>query len=223
MQKVLVCGATGFIGRNLVDRLARRADLEIHGTWFSQRPFDAPDVRWHEADLRRVEHVARVVPGFDIIIQAAATTSGARDIVERPYIHTTDNAVMNSLLLRAAYDAKVRHFLFFSCSVMYPSQSDAAEGRGLGRRPADRAALPRERMDQDLRREDVRVLCRARSDAAHRHSPFQYLWPARQIRSRAQPRFRRDRDEGDDRASACDQGLGQWRRSARSALCRRPR
>ncbi len=121
MQKVLVCGATGFIGRNLVLRLARRADLELHGTCFSGRPYDAPGVRWHEVDLRRADHVARLVPGFDIVIQAAATTSGARDIVERPYIHTTDNAVMNSLLLRAAYEAKVRHFLFFSCAVMYPS------------------------------------------------------------------------------------------------------
>jgi len=31
----------------------------------------------------------------------------------------TDNAVMNSLLLRACFDHKVRHFVFFSCSVMY--------------------------------------------------------------------------------------------------------
>ncbi|HUK60465.1 MAG TPA: thiamine pyrophosphate-dependent enzyme [Stellaceae bacterium] len=121
MQKVLVCGATGFIGRNLVERLAQRADLEVHGTCFTKRPADIAGVRWHEADLRREDHVGRLVPGFDIVIQAAATTSGARDIVERPYIHTTDNAVMNSLLLRAAYDAKVKHFLFFSCSVMYPS------------------------------------------------------------------------------------------------------
>jgi GDP-L-fucose synthase len=56
---------------------------------------------------------------MDIVIQAAATTSGARDIVATPYIHVTDNAVMNSLLLRACFDHKVRHFLFFSCSVMY--------------------------------------------------------------------------------------------------------
>ena len=123
MQRVLVCGATGFIGRNLVELLARRADLEIHGTWFSQAPSELPGVRWHEADLRRSDHVARLMPGFDIVVQAAATTSGARDIVERPHIHTTDNSVMNALLLRAAYEAKVGHFIFFSCSVMYPSSA----------------------------------------------------------------------------------------------------
>ena len=29
-RRVLVCGATGFIGRNLVETLSRRADLEVH-------------------------------------------------------------------------------------------------------------------------------------------------------------------------------------------------
>jgi hypothetical protein len=50
---------------------------------------------------------------------ADATTSGSRDIVATPHIHVTDNAVMNSLLLRACFDHAVGHFLFFSCSVMY--------------------------------------------------------------------------------------------------------
>ena len=56
---------------------------------------------------------------FDLVVQAAATTSGSKDIVERPYIHTTDNAVMNSLILRACYETGVKHFVFLSCCVMY--------------------------------------------------------------------------------------------------------
>lgn len=78
-----------------------------------------PNVTWHQADLRDVAAVNALVPGMDVIIQAAATTSGSKDIVATPYIHVTDNAVMNSLLLRACYDHKVGHFVFFSCSVMY--------------------------------------------------------------------------------------------------------
>ena len=78
-----------------------------------------PNVTWHQADLRDVAAVNALVPGMDVIIQAAATTSGSKDIVATPYIHVTDNAVMNSLLLRACYDHKVGQFVFFSCSVMY--------------------------------------------------------------------------------------------------------
>lgn len=59
--------------------------------------------------------------GADVIVQAAATTSGARDIVERPQIHVTDNAVMNSLIFRSAFERKVKHVVFFSCTVMLPS------------------------------------------------------------------------------------------------------
>src|SRR5437764_12318771 len=118
-RRVLVCGATGFIGRNLVEALSRRADLEVHAVRFTRPAYDAVKVTWHQADLRDAAAVAPLVNGFDVVIQAAATTSGSGDILARPYIHVTDNAVMNSLLLRSCFDAKVGQFVFFSCSVMY--------------------------------------------------------------------------------------------------------
>jgi len=118
-RRVLVCGATGFIGRNLVEALSRRADLEVHAVRFTRPAYQVPGVSWRQADLREAAAVGSLVKGFDVVIQAAATTSGSGDIVARPYIHVTDNAVMNSLLLRACFDAKVGQFVFFSCSVMY--------------------------------------------------------------------------------------------------------
>jgi nucleoside-diphosphate-sugar epimerase len=118
-RRVLVCGATGFIGRNLVETLAKRADLEIHALRFTRPAYSIPGVTWHQGDLREASVVNGLLQGMDVVIQAAATTSGSRDIVKTPYIHVTDNAVMNSLLLRACYDHKVGQFVFFSCSVMY--------------------------------------------------------------------------------------------------------
>lgn len=127
--KVLICGATGFVGRNMVEQLAKRADLEIHAVRYNRPEYAvegaANPVVWHQADLRAPADVARVVKSVDVIIQAAATTSGAKDIVTRPYIHVTDNAVMNSYLLREAFEQKVKHFVFFSCTVMYPSSETA--------------------------------------------------------------------------------------------------
>jgi nucleoside-diphosphate-sugar epimerase len=122
--RVLVCGATGFIGRNLVETLAKRSDLELHALRFTRPAYRADGVVWHQADLRDAGSVGELVKGMDVVIQAAATTSGSRDIVATPYIHVTDNAVMNSLLLRACHDHKVRHFVFFSCSVMYQPRAE---------------------------------------------------------------------------------------------------
>jgi nucleoside-diphosphate-sugar epimerase len=120
-RKVLVCGATGFIGRNLVEHLSQRSDIELHAVRHTRPAFGLDTIHWHQADLRCADKVGRLVAGMDVIVQAAATTSGAKEIVTKPYIHTTDNAVMNSLLLRAAYEAKVEHFVFFSCTVMLHS------------------------------------------------------------------------------------------------------
>lgn len=120
-RKVLICGSTGFIGRNIAENLAQRSDLEVYGVHFKRAGLEMSGIRPVYADLTDYAAVDKAISGMDVVIQAAASTSGARDIVERPYIHVTDNAVMNSLLLRASYDHNVETFIFFSCSVMYPS------------------------------------------------------------------------------------------------------
>ncbi len=127
-KRIVVCGATGFIGRNLVTALARKGSAEIVAIHHDRPSYDLPGVRWIAADLTREEGARAAVAGADVVIQAAATTSGAKDIVERPHIHTTDNAVMNSLLLRACHEGGVGQFVFFSCSIMYqPSNRPVRE------------------------------------------------------------------------------------------------
>jgi nucleoside-diphosphate-sugar epimerase len=119
--KVLVCGATGFIGRNVALSLVKRDDVEVIGTYFQSEPFDNDQINFVKVDLRDSKLVDDLIKDVDIVIQAAATTSGAEDIVNRPYLHVTDNAVMNSLILRSCYDHGVKQFIFFSCTVMYPN------------------------------------------------------------------------------------------------------
>jgi len=120
-QKLLVCGATGFVGRNMVEYFSQKGEYDIHAVNFNRPTYECKGVTWHQADLRDSEALDKLLEGVDIVVQAAATTSGAKDIVARPYIHVTDNAVMNSLLFRVAYERKVKHVIFFSCTVMYPS------------------------------------------------------------------------------------------------------
>lgn len=127
-KRILVCGATGFIGRNMVENFAQKGHT-VTAVSFSRPAYQTPDnVRWVKADLRDQNLVSTLVEGHDIVIQAAATTSGAKDIVTTPYLHVADNAVMNSHLLRACYDHSIDHFIFFSCSIMYkPSKLPVKE------------------------------------------------------------------------------------------------
>ena len=123
--KVLICGVTGFIGRNIAERFAENENFEVFGTFFQTKPDDAlrkRDVSLIKVDLTQKSQVDQIIQGKDIIIQVAAVTSGAKDILTEPYIHVTDNAIMNSLIFRASFEHNIKHVIFFSCSVMYPNQ-----------------------------------------------------------------------------------------------------
>lgn len=142
MKTVLVCGASGFIGKNVLERLLPRTDLRVvavvHKTALPSVLTGHARLTTVYADLTRAEEVARVLKGVDAVVQAAATTSGAKDIVNTPAHHVTDNAVMNSLLLRACHDMGVGHFLFFSCTVMYPDQARPVKEEDFDGKVTDR-------------------------------------------------------------------------------------
>lgn len=120
-KKILVCGATGFIGRNTVEYFAKHEQYDVTAVYNVRPAIDIPNVNWVKADLTNQHEVENVLSGIEIVIQAAATTSGSKDIITRPYIHVTDNALMNSIIFRACHDAGVAHVIFFSCTVMYQS------------------------------------------------------------------------------------------------------
>lgn len=120
-MKILVCGASGFMGRNLYEYFTAQGH-DVYGTLF-ETDVEANNVEYY--NLLYPEEIEYLFDSVkpDVVIQAAATTSGISDILSKPYIHVTDNAVMNSLLLRAAWAHKVKHFIFLSCGVMYqPSE-----------------------------------------------------------------------------------------------------
>ena len=128
MKKILICGATGFIGKNVTLELSKNKNYEIHAVRFKRPKYSTTNnVIWHKADLRNANSVNKLTKDIDIVIQLAATTSGSKDIVSMPYVHVTDNAVMNSYILRSCFDNNVKHFMFTSCTVMYPSSKKSTK------------------------------------------------------------------------------------------------
>lgn len=140
--KMLLCGSTGFIGRNLLDHFLGDPQYRILAPYFKTKPpkelIKHPRVRFVKADLTDPKAVDEAVKGVDIVIQAAATTSGSKDIVTRPYTHVTDNAVMNSLLFRACYERQVERVIFFSCTVMYAPQEAPVKEEDFNGRITDK-------------------------------------------------------------------------------------
>ena len=128
MIKLIVLGCTGFIGKNVADFFAKNKKFKVYGTYLKRKPYKNKSVTFIKADLTDKKQVNKVLKGKDILIQAAATTTGAKDIVSKPYIHVTDNAVINSYVMRSAFENKLKRVIFFSCSVMYkPSNKPQKE------------------------------------------------------------------------------------------------
>ena len=119
-KKLLILGASGFIGKNLAIFFSKKKDFQVTGTYFHKKTF-IKNVKVVQCNLTKKKETDKIIRGMDIIIQAAATTSGAKDILAKPYIHVNDNAIINSMVTRSAYDCSVKHVLVFSCSVMYKS------------------------------------------------------------------------------------------------------
>ena len=133
MKNILICGASGFMGQNIANSFIKSGEYNVYGVGNKRAVENVNDYKMFFTcdltDKKGIDHVFnRGNLKYDIVIQAAANTSGSKDILERPYLHVTDNAVMNSLILQACYDHSAGHMLFLSCGVMYnPDRSPVTE------------------------------------------------------------------------------------------------
>jgi nucleoside-diphosphate-sugar epimerase len=122
-MRVLVTGAAGFIGSNLVEALVARGDDVIGidnfitGKRENLAPF-ADRIEFVEGDVRDLATCRRVCAGVDYALHEAAIGSVPRS-VEDP-ITSNDHNVNGTLnMLVAARDAGVRRFVYAASSSAY--------------------------------------------------------------------------------------------------------
>ncbi len=119
-KKILVAGAAGFLGTNVVRRLLALG-ASVRGT-IHETPMQisTKGIEVIKADLTLREDCARAVAGMDICVMAAASTAGAGIMDSNPLALVTPNVVMNALMLEAAYAAGVKKFVYISSNAVYP-------------------------------------------------------------------------------------------------------
>jgi len=144
MKKILICGASGFIGRNVFKFLTATNEFEVHGTCLNNEHLH-PHLK--KVDLINRRSVKEITKGYDCVINAAAITAGSGAVAANPHRYITDNLLINSHLTEAVHENNVGQFIFLSCTVMYPSSD-----RPLAESEYDLSALhPRYRMGARLK------------------------------------------------------------------------
>lgn len=106
-SRVLVTGATGFIGSHLVRRL-RRLGAEVHAV--SRRPQEGGSQIWHAVDLGDPEATAEVIRSTcpDIVFHLASAVTGIRDVkLVRPTLQSNLTSAVNVLTAVAGSETRV--------------------------------------------------------------------------------------------------------------------
>ncbi|MCM0021915.1 MAG: NAD-dependent epimerase/dehydratase family protein, partial [Tagaea sp.] len=102
MTRIVVLGATGFVGRNVARSFAGDPACSVVAVRHRRPAWDHPRIDWIDADLTSEADADRALAGADIAIHAAAATAGAGANVADPLALVVDNQVMNARVFAAA-------------------------------------------------------------------------------------------------------------------------
>jgi GDP-L-fucose synthase len=115
---VVVTGGTGFVGTHIVEELLKngaRIRIPIHKR---QLFFKDSRIETIPADLTRLEDCQSVCKGSDYVFHAAGAVASAA--ISNPMSAITQNLILTSLMLQAAWTQDVKRMLLFGSSTAYP-------------------------------------------------------------------------------------------------------
>ncbi len=122
MKKILILGCGGFIGKNLSLFFSKKKNIELHGTYHLTKP-KIKNIKLHQLNILNRNKTNKLFKNKDIVINCAAITSGAKDIISKPYIHVTDNNIINSIVVESSFKNQIKHLIMLSCTLMYESSN----------------------------------------------------------------------------------------------------
>jgi nucleoside-diphosphate-sugar epimerase len=149
MERVLVTGATGFIGFEVSRQLAAKG---LRPRLLVRRPLRAPlltslDAELIQGDLESVVSLERAVQGIDTIIHLGARATFESYSAVRPTI--VDGSLA---LMRAACTAGVKNFVYSSSLLVYDSQPEPIDRNTPA---APRVAYGRAKLEAENRLADL--------------------------------------------------------------------
>lgn len=124
---IAVAGATGLIGRHVVEALAGPTGEPVVATYRSRAPFAVEGVRWVQCDLTDRAQASRAFAGCDTVVLCAGRVSTSAVLRDEPVESVLDNLRIVTNAMEAAARGETRHVVLVSSCTGYPPATELLE------------------------------------------------------------------------------------------------
>ena len=114
--RILVLGASGFIGRNLFEYLEGKG-YDVDGQQYSNAIGE-----FVSCDLTHYDLTKMLISKYDYVFMCAAKTFGLGILANKPEDLVRENVVMSANVLQACYEYKIKKLFMISSSVVYQDE-----------------------------------------------------------------------------------------------------
>ena len=119
-KKIIIIGGSGFIGTNILKKIDKKKNY-VFSTFFKSKKYkNVTGVKYYKGNLKNINFCRKVTKSIDTVIMCAAVSSGAMVMQTNPMFHVDDNIIMNTNILKASSENKVKKFIFISSNTVYP-------------------------------------------------------------------------------------------------------
>ena len=118
-KKVLVTGASGFIGKNLIIRLLNEGAI-VKGI-YNKNPIDIQNENLESIKVNLLDRydVRENIKDVDYMVICAAYVGGAEKLLEEPMKFVTDKTIMDLYSLEAAYLNGIKNIVYIGSGMSY--------------------------------------------------------------------------------------------------------
>lgn len=122
MQKILVTGGGGFVGGHLARELLKQGNFvriaDIKFDDYIKEEYCSEKVN---LDLRVLENCLKATKGMDLVCNLAANMGGIGFITEEGAEVLHDNTLIDTYMLEASRQNKIKRYLYASSACIYPT------------------------------------------------------------------------------------------------------
>jgi GDP-L-fucose synthase len=130
-MRIAVLGATGLVGRHLVEALRSAGHRDVIATYRARPLYESDGVEWRQADLMRPEEARAALKGAQAVLHCAGKLSTTAELRRDPIGSVTDTLRIGVNVLEAAAAERVGRLVMLSSCTGYPEGTGAKEEPGM--------------------------------------------------------------------------------------------